>query len=259
MKKLFFIVMAFCFLAIIHSCGGGGSSSSNPTSDSSATTKDRSIAPPPDTIVKNKPITGNPHPGDEINPVVKTNTKGYAIVYCPSKMITHVPSIINAQISKDQLSAAYLTFIKKIQDQNPNKKITAIEKDIKGDSIDIYENMSVAIEFDADDFKEVSKDNDVTQSFNGKNELEWDWIIKPLHSTEKSIIIFKFYYRDPATNQEMSILEKTISISVQVDTRSYFEKWGDFLLDDPKITLTVIVIPLITFLGGFFTGKRKKK
>ena len=252
--------IVFYGLLFMVSCNGG-SSSTDPTKDSTTAVMPDSSKMMADTTAKD---TGPSKPGTTKMKTSRQNSstetdishipppsipneekrvKGYAMVYCPPKMITHVPSIIDAQISKSDLSAAYSKFIQKVQSQNPNKKIAGIEKDIKGDSIDIYENVSVAIEFDGDDFKQVSRDNDVKQSFNGRNELEWDWVIKPLHSAEKSIIIFKFYYRDPTTNQEMSILEKTISISVQVDARGYLEKWGDFLLDDPKTTLTVIVIP----------------
>ncbi|MEO5650089.1 MAG: hypothetical protein ABIR03_09220 [Ginsengibacter sp.] len=89
--------------------------------------------------------------------------------------------------------------------------------------------------------------------------LEWEWNIKSLHSTRKSIISFKFYYLDPNDSVLNYLLEKTIPISVRVDARSFIDKWEDFLLDNPKTTTTAIVIPLFTFLGGFITGKKKKK
>ena len=84
--------------------------------------------------------------------------------------------------------------------------------------------MSVAIEFDSDDFKLISNDNNLIQSFKSKNELEWDWTIKPLHSTERSIIKFKFYAADSLSNQDSIVLEKTINVSVHVDARSYLAK-----------------------------------
>ena len=184
---------------------------------------------------------------------------GTAMVYCPAKMIKGVPSIVNATISKDELSEAFTKFNKKIQQLNPYKKKENISRDIKGDTIDIYERMGVMLEFDPEDFKQISANDNPTKSFKNKKALEWEWVIKPLHSTRKSIINFKFYYIDPNDSSTNYILQKTISIDVSVDARSYVDKWEDFLLDDPKTTTTAIVIPLVTFLGGFLTGKKRKK
>lgn len=39
--------------------------------------------------------------------------RGYAIVYCPSKMIIHVPSIIDAAITKSEFDSAYAEFVGK--------------------------------------------------------------------------------------------------------------------------------------------------
>ncbi len=187
------------------------------------------------------------------------NAKGYAIVYCPTKMIIHVPSIIDAEITKTELKTAYSNFLKKIQKQNTNENADQLTKDIIGDSVNLFQKMRIDIQFDSDDFKEVSKDETPVKSFSDQNTLDWEWIVKPLQSTRKSIMKFDFYGIDPTNNEETNILEKTISVAVQVDARSFLEKWSDFLLDDPKTTITAIIIPVITFFGGFFSGKRNKK
>ena len=192
------------------------------------------------------------------NTVSNEVAKGYAIVYCPTKLIIHVPAILNAEITKEELEAAYATFATRLQQQNPDKNAQAIAKDIRGDSIDVYEKMRVAIEFDSSEFKQISGNDNALQAFANRKTLDWQWVIKPLESTRKSIIIFRFYGTDAASGEETIILEKTIDISVQVDARSFVEKWSDFLLDDPKTTITAILIPLISFLGGFISGKKKK-
>jgi hypothetical protein len=183
---------------------------------------------------------------------------GYAMVYCPAKMIRNIPSILYATVSKDEMDSAITKFTDKIKSENPEKKKEKISKDIKGDHIAIYERMGVTIEFDEDDFKKVSGKDNLVKEFGSKKELEWEWILKPIRSTQKSIITFKFFYVDPG-DQKNYILEKTISISATVDARSFVNKWTDFLFDDPKTTLTAIIIPLVTFFGGFLTGKRKPK
>jgi len=192
-------------------------------------------------------------------PGKQKSATGTAMVYCPAKMIKGIPSIVNATISRDEFSEAFTQFSKKIQQQNPGRKAEILSADIKGDSIDLYEKMGVLLEFDPEDFKQLSNNDNPTKAFKNKKELEWEWVVKPLHSTRKSIINFKFYYIDPNDSTTNYILQKTISIDVNVDARSYIDKWKDFLLDDPKTTTTAIVIPLVTFLGGFFTAKKKKK
>ena len=134
---------------------------------------------------------------------------------------------------KEEFATAYAKFAQKIQGQNPDVQKEKINRDIKGDSIDIFEKMGVTLEFDPDDFKQISKDENQTKDFTNKTSLEWDWIIKPLHSTPKSIINFKFYYLDP-DNKQNFILEKTISVSSSVDARSFTDKWADFLAEDPR-------------------------
>jgi hypothetical protein len=201
-------------------------------------------------------VTGARTPASvkEETPVIK----GTAMVYAPANMIKDVPSIVNAVISKEELSTAVAQFADAVQAQNPGTKKVDIVKDIKGDTVNIYQHMGVKLKFDSSDFREISGDEDATKDFTGKTSLEWEWVLKPRNSTRKSILSFIFYYLDPDNNQQHYIMEKTISVVVRVDARSFVDKWEDFLLDDPKTTITAILIPFITFIGGLFFGKRKK-
>lgn len=119
--------------------------------------------------------------------------------------------------------------------------------------------MRVDIEFDPDDFKQISRNEIATRSFYDQKTLNWEWIIKPLRSTRLSIIKFNFYGIDTDNDKKIIILEKTINVAVKVDARSFLEKWSDFLLDDPKTAVTAILIPLVSFFGGFFTAKKGRK
>ncbi|MEO8961998.1 MAG: hypothetical protein ABI325_08960 [Ginsengibacter sp.] len=222
--------------------------------DSMLLGKDTSSTSPIDSS-KNHHIDRNP----ASVPQEQKAATGTAMVYCPATMLRGIPSIINATISKDELSKAIVQFKQKIQEQNSDLKEQEISSDIKSNQIDLYERMGVTIEFDSTDFIQISKDKDVAKAFGEKNTLEWEWYIKPLHSTRRSIINFKFYYLDLNDNTPNYIFEKTISVAVRVDPRTYVDQWKDFLLGDPKNTTTAILIPLCTFLGGFITGKKKKK
>ncbi len=224
-----------------------------PTEDSIVNSSDSELNKPREEIIKENPIK-NPAEVSGIK-----IAKGNAMVYCPAKMIEGIPSIANATITKEEISAALIDFREKMRQENPELSVKEINTNIKNESIDLYERMGVKLEFDPDVFKISPKEASVTKSFGNKQQLEWDWEITPLHTTEKSFVHFKFYYEDPTNNSIQEILDKRISVDVKVDSREYVDKWKEFILGDPKNTTTAILIPLVTFLGGFLTGKKNKK
>ena len=269
MKSTFLSVLGRTFLVAslifyLISCNEGSINRSDRTDtqiDSTTAASHDSLSMAIDTLSERPEVDSSKEHHLDRNPASVPNeekaAKGIALVYCPAKMIRNVPSIVNVAISKEDLLTAITKFKGTIQRENPGVKPANITRDTRNDTIDLYERMEVKIEFDPDDFVQIGKDDEPVKEFGNKNMLEWQWTIKPIHSTQKSILNFKFYYVDP-DNKENYILEKTISVSATVDARSYIDKWKDFLEDDSKTTITVILIPLVTFLGGFFSGKKKK-
>jgi|GEM_PF-6928772 hypothetical protein len=251
-KKLLLGLLGILTLLFVFSCNNSVEESTSTSGDSASAEVDTSGAPTENT---DKVAGGrNPASVPEEIPVMK----GTAMVYAPAKMIKDVPSIVNAVISKEELSAALAHFADAVQKQNPDITRENLEKNITSDTLDLYEHMGVKLEFDPSDFKQITDNGNTIQEFANKASLEWEWVLKPLRSTRKSILNFKFYYINPNNSQQHYILEKTISVVVSVDARSFLDKWGDFLLDDPKTTITAILIPFITFIGGFLSGKRKR-
>lgn len=190
---------------------------------------------------------------------VDKTAKGVAMIYCPAKMIEGLPSIVNATITKEEITAALKEFKKKIGEQNPDINKKEIENDTKSETINLFEKMGVKLEFDPEVFKVSPKETVITKTFGDKKQLDWEWEIIPLHTTERSYIHFTFYYADTANNTIEEILNKRISVDVKVDNRKYLDKWRDFIIGDPKNTTTVIIIPFASFLVGFFSRKKNKK
>lgn len=106
-------------------------------------------------------------------PVEEKVAKGIALVYCPANMIRSVPSIVNAAISKEDLSTALKIFTGTVQTENPDINPGDITRDTRNDTIDLYERMEVKIEFDPDDFVQIGKDDEPVKEFGNKNMLEW--------------------------------------------------------------------------------------
>lgn len=238
---------------LVFSCQNADQVGMSPPEDTSAAAADQTDSfNPEDTMTQGSLPDTAAH---QSAPVIK----GTAVVYCAPKMIKDIPTIVNAVVSKEEISVAISHFAYKLQKTNPDVSEEDITRGIRADTLTLYQHMGVKLEFDPEDFKQVAGEDHPVQDFTDKTSLEWEWVLKPLRSTRKSIIKFSFYCVDPYSNQQSYLLEKTISVSVRVDARSFLEKWGDFMLDDPKTTLTAILIPLITFFGGFISGKRKKK
>lgn len=119
--------------------------------------------------------------------------------------------------------------------------------------------MEVVLNCDSDIFKVASIDNQPIKTFApGEKQLEWNWELKPGTTTNRTVITFLFNGID-AQNQPIRLGEKMMYITVKVDARSFFDKWLEFLSDDPKYTITAIVVPFLTFLGGYFLKRKPAK
>ena len=197
-------------------------------------------------------IPSVPHPPQAERPVM-----GSAAAYCPSRMIADVPCLVYAVLSKSDQKTLRNLLVKKVKGTEPTISDSAVLKDIREDSIPIYPRMKVTLAADDDVFKIVSKEEQA-QNFDTKNTLEWNWELKPKHLTQKTFVTFRFYAIDSVGHTEVLILEKTISVAVQIDARTWFTKCIDFLFNDTKTLVTAILIPFFTFLFGLILGKRKK-
>jgi len=150
---------------------------------------------------KNQTIT------DTAKGTISSSTKGKALVYCPVTMLRNVPSVINAVITKGEISSVMEKLVQKVMEQNIGASEQQIRSHIRNNDIDIHERMKVAIEYDLSDFKEISSDETPVKVFGQNNSLEWEWTIKPLRTTSKSIVSFLFYYQDIKGNATHLILK----------------------------------------------------
>ena len=255
MKKTYQLCIYFVAILIVHSsCNNAEYRVDEKTAHD--TTSVVSI----DSIVNNKDTSGaktvkTPEDSSTLSQLPKN---GYAIVNCPGVMIKGIPGIVIAQITRKELQTAIRDLVVKLHQQDSTKSTAQISKETYGDSIMLFKKMKVVLEVDNDDIKKISTNNDVVKDFTNKQTLEWKWTIKPLIKKEKTIVTFNFYGIDDHNN-ETPVLQKSMNIGVEIDVRTFWDRWIDFLFDDTKTTITAILIPLITFLGGLFFGKRKEK
>lgn len=261
-------------LAVATSCGNNSDVSSHNDTDSAvavipqpgATDSTNSIA---DTtaIAKNNTdaadhrhhnFIGNDSSKVIVPPVTDTAQTGYALVYCPDKMIKNSQNIVTARITRDELNKAITNIVadlSKQESRNPGQ----IKDNLYQKQLQVYNKMEVQLQCDDAIFNVTTVDPDVIKSFaSGEKELEWNWELKPKTITSQTVIAFVFSGIGQ-NNQPIKLGEKMLYVTVKVDARSFWSKWLEFLSDDPKYTVTVILVPLITFLGGYFLRRKPSR
>ncbi|ANH81570.1 hypothetical protein A8C56_11825 [Niabella ginsenosidivorans] len=192
-----------------------------------------------------------------IQPAAKADSAqtGYALVYCPDKMIKNSQNIITARITKNELNKAITDLVTDLSKQE-NENTGSIKDNLYQKQLQVYNKMEVQLQCDESIFTVTTTGSDSIQSFApGEKELEWNWELKPRSVTGKTVISFIFKGID-RYNQPIKLGEKMLYVTVQVDVRSFWSKWMEFLSDDPKYTITAIIVPLVTFLGGYFLKRR---
>jgi len=236
MKILIVYGLFFILAIVLTSCG---SRSGNPSgNDSSASTR---------------PHQGSTLPTSPTKPQV-----GSVAYYCPSKMIKDQEYFVTVSISKDSLQA----LIQEVRNEVAQQSSTNNPSEVKGDSIWLADKIKVDLICSEDYFKKISLPQNLEQDFGSVNTLEWDWLIQPLavnRSIPIEIHISAFNLKGDGTWVDAKQPDKYFYINVQVDPRDFWDKIITMLSNDPKFLLSQIIIPIITFLGGIWFGKMRKK
>jgi hypothetical protein len=250
--KPFNFLIAFGAVLII-SCGESTPNMHDvDTNDSATSTQPSSTAP--DSVMPNRNPASVVEPSNETAPV-----KGSVVAYCPSSMIEDEASILSVAISKNDLQEVKDFVTSKVLADDQTAKPEKVGEDLKSDSILVYKKMKVSLSLDNDIFS-YSALTDTVQYFESAiNSLVWEWQVKPKKVSEKTFVLFKFYGVEQNGNVDSLVKTKTIVVKVQVNARGTIGKLLDFLSNDPKTTLTAILIPLFSFLGGLLVGKKGKQ
>ncbi len=187
--------------------------------------------------------------------------EGTLVYYCPGRMMENTDNNVSVTITK----AAMIKAIDQLEERvikTTGKQPELIKKDIKGNTIVIARKMKVELKYYDNDFKTIYKPESEDQIFDGTNDMNWDWIIRPTKvGTVQLSIIVSAYDEQNGRWRPLQTPPKIFNIKVQVDARGYFSKLWDFLEKDPEWLFVQIFIPLITFFFGRKSGKnaRKKK
>jgi len=186
------------------------------------------------------------------------NPQGTLVYYCPSHMLESTDNNVSVTITKAALSQAIDQLERKVA-ATTGKPVESIQKDITGSSIKIAAKMKVELKYGEKDFETIYKPENDDQIFDGTNDMNWDWIIKPMKVglTQLTIIISAY---DEKNGRWIAAQTppKIFNIKVQVDPRGYFAKLWEFLETHPEWLFMQILFPLIAFFFGKKLGKKSE-
>ena len=253
---IFFLLITY----ILSNCTSKPASVKPTATDNSTTMRVDSVAVREnDTVPASTPARHNRgipsmHSGN-IN-AQEQHEQGSIVYYCPSRMLENADNNVTVTITKAALDQA----IKQLEEKFSKvykQPVELFQHNVAGSSISIATKMKVELMYsEKNEFEIISKPDNVEQIFDGTNELNWDWIIKPLKvgPTQLSIIISAY---DKKFGRWVSVQTppKIISINVQIDPRGYFSKLWGFLEAHPEWIFMQIIFPII----AFFVGRKRKK
>lgn len=182
--------------------------------------------------------------------------EGSVVYYCPRRMLESTDNNVSVTITKAALAKALANLEQRISESS-GVSSAEIRESTGGSHLTISRRMKVELKFSEDDFQTIYKPETDDQIFNGEQDMNWDWIIRPKNvgSAQLSIIVSAF---DDANNRWVAAQTppKIFDIQVQVDPRGYLSKLWGFLGANPEWLLTQILFPLIAFFYGKKQGKK---
>jgi len=263
-NQLAFFISLFV-IVLFASCGqnaGEKMSAGNAEMDTMAASP--GAASPDDTArIIGKPVFATYAPREDSvtraeTPVVAPNPEGTLVYYCPGRMLENTDNNVSVTITKTALLQAIDQLERKVA-ATTGKSVESIHKDITGSSIKIAAKMKVELKYGEKDFETIYKPENDDQIFDGTNDMNWDWIIKPMKVGPVQLTIIVSAY-DEKNGRWIAAQTppKIFSIKVQVDPRGYFAKLWEFLETHPEWLFMQILIPLIAFFFGKRQGKKSE-
>lgn len=201
-----------------------------------------------------------PYAGSAVVPAdAAQKTKGVLVYYCPGRMLENTDNNVSVTITKAALRQAIEQLGDKVA-ATTGKPVELIQKDITGSSILIASKMKVELKYGEKDFETIYKPENDDQIFDGNNDMNWDWIVKPMRvGTLQLSIIVSAYDEKNGRWIAAQTPPKIFHIKVQVDPRGYFAKLWSFLEINPEWLFVQILFPLVAFFFGRRQGKKSSK
>lgn len=149
----------------------------------------------------------------------------------------------------------------KIITQQQNASTGKVDSDsIVTSEISIYKRIRVDL-LDLDSSFKIQKIfGETWQDIDSTGDNRWRWNVTPITNATNARLVIKVIAETPAGTVK-DIEDRTFYIKVKmIGTYQVIRSWWAYLQDNPGMVVTVILIPLVAFLGKrFFDRKQKNK
>lgn len=266
--KIFFLLLA-CFF-FLTACNNAGE-----TTETSDSTKVDSMPPAttvgvdtsaildtmamhlPDTAMINEhvPHTDTSHsavtPGTTDTTSKKSATLGISFY---DKMRLHEIKPLSVYVSIVNGQAVLKRVIRSKEEQlnlTQEKNDTSI---IWTSTINIYERLTVKLNYDSTDF-EIKPLNTETQNINATGITRWTWNVEAISTNQRSSTITVVLDPEPRYGTEDDLGPVIFKVKIRFSFWDMVRSWIVWLADNPKVTITTILVPAIAWL---FARRRRK-
>jgi hypothetical protein len=230
--------------AILFSCVGGSA-----PKESESTWKGDSIAADAQKSINDS---------SKIEQKKKSARLGYSY---PSEMTRMKSYDINAYVSIVNASGFIKDTLMKIVTEQKDPVTGASNKDsVKVvDNILLYKRLKVELQDPDSAFKIKVLFGDPWQEVDSTGDNKWRWSVTPMTSSTESKLIIKVVAETP-TGKPKDIDDRTFHIKIKIT--GFWQmvlSWWIYLQDNPGMVVTVILIPLIAYIGKRYFDSRSKK
>lgn len=202
MKKLWLLFISlFTLILLFVSCN----SESRPMAEEAAVSEDSVSASPVIPVTGDKQVyeqipeerqgevTSQPEKLIVRKYASSLKSEGSLVYYCPRRMLENTDNNVSVTITKAALAKALSNLERRIAETS-DATAAEIQESTGGSALTISRKMKVELKFSNDDFHTIYKPENDDQIFDGENDLNWDWIIRPLivGSAQISIIVSAF-------------------------------------------------------------------
>lgn len=200
---------------------------------------------------------------DSAEPIVEVvlpeKSQGNATIFCPREMIFEETVDVYALISEAVKRELVESKIReRIRNDEGDENVELVEgENLIFREIQFYEKVKIEI------LKEASRGFEIVDVHRNpiqvyKDMSGWHWRVTPVSDGPNLDLVFKVttYDLDGSIIYEDS---KVFKVTVKIRPRQFIHNAKIFMIENPKWTMSSILIPLITFFWGQYNGRRKKK
>ena len=197
-----------------------------------------------------------------IDTAVRMNnvSEGKIAFYCARRMnydkTYDAHAVVTDLISDEKIKSVLIT---RILDSNEDvTRQDLMDNDFLVKKIAELDFVEVTLKSVKKDGFEVVEDHHHSKQKYSKDMEGWHWLVTPTSTDKEGVLLLNIYMYDSEGVKE-SVGSKTYRIKIKVEASSFFHNTWVLMMQNPSWTIGTIILPLLAFLYGKYTGKRAER